>query len=162
MTGTDQIDGVFIKELVRFSDDRGFFQEVIRATDPFFTAGFAQFSWCRRNAGTITAWHFHPTQWDWWFVPHGLIDAVLHDLREDSPTKGHTFEIRLGEGTTDKVLAIPPGVAHGYIVIRGPMELFYITSQEYNRAHPAPPEGEEGRIPQDDPGIGYDWHEQRE
>ncbi len=157
MTKTGAVDGVIVKDLPRFPDERGFFQEIIRASDPFFAPGFAQFSWCRRKDGTITAWHLHPRQWDWWFVPHGVMKAVLHDLRVDSPTQGNTFEIYLGENNSEKVLAIPPGVAHGYKVTQGPMELFYVTSREYNWTHPAPPEGEEGRIPHDDPGIGYDW-----
>ena len=94
--------------LRRFPDERGFFEEIIRASDPFFK-GFAQFSWCTRREGTITAWHFHPSQWDWWFVPHGVMKAVLHDLRDQSPTRGNTFEIVLGGSTTEKVLAIPVG-----------------------------------------------------
>ena len=48
------IEGATVKELQRFSDERGFFEEIIRASDPFFK-GFAQFSWCRRREGTITA-----------------------------------------------------------------------------------------------------------
>ena len=150
------IAGAALKELTRYEDARGFFEEIIRGSDPFFR-GFAQLSWCRREAGVITAWHFHPTQWDWWFVPHGRMRAVLHDLREGSTTRGRTIEIELGEGTPERVLAIPNGVAHGYKVLDGPMELFYVTSVEYDREHPAPPLGEEGRIPHDDPGIGYDW-----
>ena len=146
------IEGATVKELQRLSDERGFFEEIIRASDPFFK-GFAQFSWCRRREGTITAWHIHPNQWDWWFVPHGVLKAVLHDLRDDSPTGGNTFEILLGENTAEKVLSIPSGVAHGYKVIQGPMELFYLTTHEYNREKPTPPFGEEGRIP----FIGYDW-----
>lgn len=150
------IAGVDLKELTRHDDARGFFQEIIRGSDPFFR-GFAQLSWCRRDAGVITAWHFHPNQWDWWFVPHGRIRAVLHDLREGSATRHRTFETELGEGTPDRVLAIPNGVAHGYKVLDGPMELFYVTSVEYNSKNPDPPIGEEGRIPHDDPSIGYDW-----
>jgi dTDP-4-dehydrorhamnose 3,5-epimerase len=151
------IEGATVKELRRFPDERGFFEEIIRASDPFFK-GFAQFSWCRRREGTITAWHLHPNQWDWWFVPHGVMKAVLHDLRNDSPTCGNTLEIYLGENTTERVLAIPNGVAHGYKVMQGPAELFYVTSHEYNREHPAPPAGEERRLAHDDPSIGYDWY----
>lgn len=150
------IAGAALKELTRHDDARGFFEEIIRGSDPFFR-GFGQLSWCRRSTGVITAWHFHPAQWDWWFVAHGRMRAVLHDLREGSPTWRRTFEIELGEGTPEGVLAIPNGVAHGYKVLDGPMELFYVTSLEYNSAHPAPPHGEEGRIPYDDPAIGYDW-----
>ncbi len=151
------IAGASLKRLTRHEDERGFFEEVIRASDPFFH-GFAQLSWCRRDTGVITAWHFHPSQWDWWFVPHGTIRAVLHDLRDGSVTRGATFEVELGEGTPDRVLAIPNGVAHGYKVLAGPMELFYITNTEYNRENPSPPIGEEGRLPYDDPRISYDWH----
>ena len=97
----------------------------------------------------MTAWHLHPTQWDWWFVPHGRLRAVLHDLRS-GPTSGHTFEVLLGEGAPDAVLAVPPGVAHGYKVLVGPAEILYVTSREYDPA-------EEGRLPHDDPSIGYDW-----
>ena len=150
------IAGAALKELIRYEDGRGFFEEIIRASDPFFLR-FAQFSWCRRSVGTVTAWHFHPTQWDWWFVAHGQIRAVLHDLRSDSTTRGVTFEVLLGEGAPDQVLAIPNGVAHGYKVLAGPMELFYVTSLEYNREYPSLPEGEEGRLAPDDASIGYDW-----
>lgn len=155
--GQGAIDGVAVKELVAHRDARGFFEEIIRASDAFFAPGFAQWSWCRRAEGVITAWHIHPTQWDFWFIPHGAAIVALHDLRPGSATAGVTQELRMGEGQGDLVLAIPPGVAHGYKVTSGPMELFYVTSREYNAAHPAPPHGEEGRIPHDDPDIGFDW-----
>jgi dTDP-4-dehydrorhamnose 3,5-epimerase len=48
------------------------------------------------------------------------------------------------------VVKIPPGVAHGYRVLEGPVHLFYIVSKEYDGT-------DEGRIPHDDPQIGYDW-----
>jgi dTDP-4-dehydrorhamnose 3,5-epimerase len=60
------------------------------------------------------------------------------------------MELLLGEHHGAKVLKIPPGVAHGYRVIQGPVHLFYITSQTYDPK-------DEGRIPHDDPSIGYDW-----
>lgn len=152
---TPTIEGVALKPLVRHRDERGFFEEILRGSDPFFQ-GFGQLSWCRRATGVVTAWHIHPTQWDFWFIPRGEARVALHDLRQDSSTRGVTWETILG--TDDpKVLAIPCGVAHGYKVLRGPMELFYVTSREYNAAHPAPPSGEEGRIPFDDQTIGYDW-----
>ena len=152
---TPAIVGVELKALIRHHDDRGFFEEIVRATDPFFR-GFAQLSWCRRETGVVTAWHWHPSQWDWWFVTHGTARVALHDLREGSPTRGVTWETMLTE-RHPTVLAIPNRVAHGYKVIEGPLELIYITSREYDAAHPGPPEGEEGRIPADDATIAYDW-----
>lgn len=152
---TAAIIGVELKPLIRRHDDRGFFEEIVRASDPFFRS-FAQLSWCRRETGVVTAWHWHPNQWDWWFVAHGAARVALHDLRQSSPTRGVTWETVLSEHEPS-VLAIPNGVAHGYKVTEGPMELVYITSREYNARHPIPPEGEEGRIPADDRSIGYDW-----
>ena len=151
------IEGAALLELERKVDDRGFFEEILRASDAIMSAGFAQWSWCERETGVITAWHVHPTQWDWWFIPFGRAKVALHDLRRDSGTQARTVELVLGAGGPDRVLAVPPGVAHGYRVLEGPMYLFYVTSREYNAASPAPPHGEEGRIPHDDPSIGYDW-----
>ena len=36
-----EIEGVVVKTLVTHADERGFFREVIRKTDPFFAEGFA-------------------------------------------------------------------------------------------------------------------------
>jgi dTDP-4-dehydrorhamnose 3,5-epimerase len=144
------IEGVEIKELITHSDERGFFREVIRVTDPFFKEGFGQWSHTITYTGAAKAWHIHQKQIDWWYVPIGVVKAVLVDLRESSPTKGERMELLLGEHHGAKVLKIPPGVAHGYRVIQGPVHLFYITSQTYDPK-------DEGRIPHDDPSIGYDW-----
>lgn len=149
--------GAELRTLERHEDARGFFSEILRISEQPPGAVFAQWSWCERKAGTLTAWHVHPRQWDWWFIPFGRAKVALHDLREDSPTRRMTVELELGK-VAHTVLAIPPGVAHGYLVLEGPMYLFYVTSREYNANHPAPPEGEEGRLPHDDPGIGYDWY----
>ncbi|HLF26820.1 MAG TPA: dTDP-4-dehydrorhamnose 3,5-epimerase family protein [Anaerolineae bacterium] len=144
------IDGVEVKELVTRSDERGFFRELIRVTDPFFKEGFAQWSHTVTYTGAAKAWHIHQKQIDWWYVAIGSVKAALIDLREGSSTKGERMDILLGEHYGPKVLKIPPGVAHGYRVLQGPVHLFYITSQTYDST-------DEGRIPHDDPSIGYDW-----
>ncbi len=92
----------------------------------------------------------HQIQTDWWYVAIGTVKVALHDTRADSPTHGETMEIIMGGDYTPRVLKIPPGVAHGYKVLEGPAHLFYVTSHTYNPT-------DEGRIPYDDPGIGYDW-----
>jgi dTDP-4-dehydrorhamnose 3,5-epimerase len=144
------IDGVVLKDLVTHTDERGFFREIIRVTDSFFGEGFGQFSHSLMYPGTAKAWHIHKTQIDWWYVPIGVLKVALHDLREGSPTKGETMEFFLGENQPARVLRIPPGVAHGCKAIGGVSHLFYITSLTYDPK-------EEGRIPHDDKGIGYDW-----
>ena len=144
------INGVIIKELISHTDERGFFRELIRVTDEFFGEGFGQWSHSKMYRDVIKAWHIHQKQVDWWYVPIGALKVVLHDLRAESPTRGQTMELFLGEQYGDKVLKIPPGVAHGCKVLSGEVHLFYITSNTYNPA-------DEGRMAHDDPVIGYDW-----
>jgi dTDP-4-dehydrorhamnose 3,5-epimerase len=144
------IEGVQVKELVGHADDRQVFREVIRVSDTFFAEGFGQLSYALMHPGTAKAWHVHRTQVDWWYVPSGALRLALFDTRTSSPTHRELQEILLGPEYGHKVVRIPPGVAHGCRVLGGPTQLFYVTSREYDPA-------EEGRIPHDDPTIGYDW-----
>jgi dTDP-4-dehydrorhamnose 3,5-epimerase len=140
------IEGVVLKQLVTHADERGFFREVIRETDDFFDR-FAQWSHSLMYAGTAKAWHIHQRQTDWWYVI-GAIKVALYDTREGSPTRGKLMEFMMGD-LEATCLRIPPGVAHGCRA----MELSHIL---YVTSHVYAPE-DEGRIPHDDPTIGYDW-----
>lgn len=144
------ISGVSLKELVRHPDERGFFEEIIRVSDPFFAEGFGQVSRSSMKLGVVKAWHIHKTQIDWWYVVQGTIKVALSDQRPESPTYKDLNEWVLGENGKNVVLKIPAGVAHGLKVIAGPADLVYVTSTVYNT-------DEEGRIRYDDPVIGYDW-----
>jgi dTDP-4-dehydrorhamnose 3,5-epimerase len=144
------IEGVSITELVTHTDGRGFFREIIRVTDDHFREGFGQWSHSLMYAGVAKAWHVHDKQIDWWYVPGGVLKVALHDRRSDSPTRGETMELFMGDGHPPFLLKIPPGVAHGCKCLAGPAHLLYVTSRVYD------PE-DEGRIPHDDPEIGYDW-----
>ncbi len=143
------IQGVWTKPLTQHRDERGFFCEIIRQTDDFFSEGFGQWSHSWMHPGTIKAWHIHQRQVDWWYIALGEVKAVLHDCRPDSPTYRLTNEFMMGDGREPFVLKIPPGVAHGLKTLT-PAHLFYITSRVYDPS-------DEGRIPHDDPAIGYDW-----
>ncbi len=145
------IDGVKIKELVRHPDERGYFEEIIRKNDDFFTEGFGQVSHSFMVAGVVKAWHVHKTQVDWWYIVKGKIHIALWDGRPESPTYKELNEYTLDSETgPNSVVKIPPGVAHGLKVISGPADLVYVTSGVYSK-------DEEGRIPYDDETIGYDW-----
>lgn len=140
------IEGVVLKDLTTHADERGFFREVIRETDEFFDH-FGQWSHSLMYPGTAKAWHIHHKQTDWWYVI-GAIKVALFDTRDGSPTKGELMEFLMGD-TAVKCLKIPPGVAHGCRAMQL-SHILYITSSVY-----AP--DDEGRIPHDDPAIGYDW-----
>jgi dTDP-4-dehydrorhamnose 3,5-epimerase len=144
------IDGVMFKDLETRVDARGFFREIIRVTDPFFTEGFGQWSHSLMYTGVTKAWHIHKAQVDWWYVASGVLKVALHDTRSNSPTYRETTEFLLGDHQPARVVRVPPGVAHGCICLSGPAHLFYITSKVYNP-------GDEGRIPHNSPEIGYTW-----
>jgi dTDP-4-dehydrorhamnose 3,5-epimerase len=144
------IEGVVIKDLITHTDERGFFREIIRTSDDFFSEGFGQWSHSLMYTGATKAWHIHKVQVDWWYVAGGLLKVVLHDMRPDSPTCHKTMELLMGDNQPACVLCVPPGVAHGCKAVNGPVHLFYVTSNVYNP-------DDEGRISYDDPEIGYDW-----
>lgn len=144
------IDGVLTKVLIRRPDERGFFEELIRVSDPIFAEGFGQLSRSSMITGVVKAWHVHKTQIDWWYVVKGTVKVALYDARPGSPTHKELNEFTLGEDGQDIILKIPAGVAHGLKVIKGPSELVYVTSGIYSK-------DEEGRIRYDEVDIGYDW-----
>jgi dTDP-4-dehydrorhamnose 3,5-epimerase len=144
------IEGVEIKELAVHEDERGFFCELIRGSDGFFKNQFAQLSHSMSKKGVFKAWHMHSKQTDWMYVALGDIKLALYDKREDSKTRGQLQEIRMGATFGRKVVKVPPGIAHGYKILNGPMHIIYVMNKEYDPA-------DELRIPHDDPGIGYDW-----
>jgi len=143
---SNPIEGVEFKDLVTHVDERGFFREIIRETDPFFDR-FGQWSHSLMYQGSAKAWHHHRRQTDYWYAI-GTLKVALYDLREDSPTKGELMEFFLGD-RFERCVRIPPGVAHGCRALEL-SHLLYLTSGVYDP-------DDEGRIPHDDPGIGYDW-----
>lgn len=145
------VDGVRIKQLKIFPDDRGFFAEVLKFGEDTFIE-VKQTSYTETYPGVIKAFHWHKKQTDVWFVSSGMVRVVLYDLRENSPTKGQTDVFYIGQRNPLLIL-IPPGVAHGYQVLgRESAKVFYHTDQVYNPDNP-----DEERINFDDPRIGFDW-----
>ncbi len=144
------IVGVEIKELKNHSDERGFFMEIIRNTDSFFKEGFGQLSCSKVFQGVIKAWHLHRIQTQWTYILSGSAKVVLHDTRKNSKTYGTTTELLVGDNYSPMVYKFPPGVAHGYKCINGPMLVLYVTSGVYDLT-------DEMRIHHNDKIIGYDW-----
>ncbi len=145
------ITGVQIFKCERHADDRGFLTEIARSS------ALTNFDWQQTNytvahGGVIKAFHWHQNQADLWYCVSGNIQTVLYDRRADSPTKGETQVIVMGEHNSVAVL-IPIGVAHGYRVLgEASAGLVYHVSREYDAKNP-----DEERIPHDDPAIGFDW-----
>ena len=145
------IHGVRIKKLLLHADDRGFFTEALKFGEETY-ADIKQTSYTETYPGVIKAFHWHKRQTDIWCVIRGMAQVVLHDLREESETKGHTEVLHTGEKNY-LLISIPPGVAHGYRVLgEDRVGLFYHTTEAYDPQNP-----DEERISWDDPQIGFDW-----
>jgi dTDP-4-dehydrorhamnose 3,5-epimerase len=82
-------------------------------------------------------------------VLQGEIMDVVVDLREESPTYGQHFAIKLS-AENKKQLLIPHGFAHGFTVLSETAIVFYKCDQFYNKAS-------EGGIRFDDPALNIDW-----
>lgn len=146
-----KIKDVKFKKLTRHADERGFFAEVVR-DDEEIVKRFGQLSVSKTLPGVIKAFHYHKKQDDIWFFPAGNARVVLHDLRDDSKTKGTSESFIMGEDNPSCLL-IPKGVAHGYQVLGNePVVITYLTTESYD-----PKDPDEERLEWDDPKIGYDW-----
>lgn len=153
----EEIKGVEVKVLKTHPDDRGFFREIVRKTDPFFPeGGFGQWSHSRMQKNVVKAWHYHHLQTDWWYIGAGCVEAVLFDNRKESPTLGKKMVVKMSGGEPEfgdarcVCVRIPPGVLHGLRVLSEDAHLFYITSHTYNPQ-------DEGRYPFNDPIVEHDW-----
>lgn len=144
-----QIAGVEFKQLRTHPDNRGFFREVLRKDDAFFSE-FGQAAHAVLYDKVIKAWHYHREQTDYWYVVSGVMRVGLYDMREESPTYGQTMDFLMGDHQESSCLCIPPMVAHGCKALQGPVHIFYMMSHLYN------PE-DEGRRPYNDPAIPFDW-----
>jgi len=145
------IEGVVVKTCTMHADDRGVLVEVVRDDEPVFR-DVRQTTYTVAYPGVVKAFHWHRRQWDVWFFASGMAQVVLYDLRDGSPTQGQTDVLYMGS-RRPLVVAIPPGVAHGYRVLgTEPAALFYHTTEHYDPADP-----DEERLPWDDARIGFDW-----
>lgn len=143
-------EGVYIKNLVTHEDERGFFREILRVTDPFFDLSFGQWSHSRMKTGVIKAWHYHKIQTDFWYVSRGILKVGLYDLRQESSTFRQTMSLEMGDETSALLIKIPAMVAHGCKAVHGPVDLLYLMTHTYNP-------DDEYRMAQDDPEINFKW-----
>ncbi len=82
-------------------------------------------------------------------VVGGRVFDVAVDLRKSSPTFGRWVGIELSEGN-HRELWIPPGFAHGFLVLSESADFLYKTTDYYAPEH-------ERSVAWNDPAIGIDW-----
>lgn len=139
------ISGVRLEMLESYSDARGDFRELFRAsTHP---ERFQQSNHSHSKQGVLRGLHYHRYQADLWYVVRGSIRVGLADLREhtDSPVT-QSF---IMSGDDPRTLYIPPGVAHGFFALTD-ADLIYLVTQEYDST-------DEHGIAWDDPSLNLGW-----
>ncbi len=150
-----EIPEVVLIEPRFFSDERGFFMETYKYSE--FTAfgiidRFVQDNHSYSKRGVLRGLHYQnppKAQGKLVRVIAGEVFDVAVDIRKGSPTYGKWFGVKLSE-ENKKMLYIPPGFAHGFLVLSETAEVLYKTTEEYSPEH-------EAGIIWDDPEIGIDW-----
>lgn len=147
---------VLILEPKVFGDHRGFFLE--SWAEPTFNAAvgqdvrFVQDNHSRSARGVLRGLHFQ-------LPPHaqgklvrctaGAVFDVAVDMRRDSPRFGRWVGVELS-ADNHRQLWIPPGFAHGFLVLSDTADFLYKTTELY-----APQA--EGAVRWNDPAIGIEW-----
>lgn len=142
------IKGVYTIPLKTFGDTRGFFFETFRRSWIPEAREMVQGNCSFSSAGVLRGLHYHLKQADLWNVPVGQVRAVLYDFRQESPTRGASEVVEMGEANR-VALYIPKGVAHGFLALRESY-MTYLVDEFYDNS-------DELGILWNDPVLKVDW-----
>lgn len=150
------LPGVLVLEPVRHGDARGFFleswnQRAFREATGV-DAHFVQDNHSRSAAGVLRGLHLQVAphaQGKLVRVAAGEVFDVAADVQPGSPTFGQWVGVALS-GDNCRQLWIPPGYAHGFLVLSETADFLYKTTDYYH------PEAERS-IRWDDPTLGIQW-----
>lgn len=138
-----------------FGDARGFFLETFHRERYAEMAGiqyeFVQDNHSRSAKGVLRGLHFQKTnpQGKLVRVVTGAVFDVAVDIRKDSPTFGSWVGEVLSE-ENKRQLWVPPGLAHGFLVLSDFADFEYKCTDYYNPA-------DEGALRWNDEHVGIDW-----
>jgi dTDP-4-dehydrorhamnose 3,5-epimerase len=150
-----ELPGLLLIEGTRHRDARGFFAETFRES-AFSESGivlpFVQDNHARSSGGVLRGLHYQlppKAQGKLIRVVQGEVFDVAVDLRRGSPTYGGWAGTRLS-GEEGRMLWIPPGFAHGYLVLSETVDLTYKVTAEYDGAL-------DRGVLWNDPAVGVRW-----
>ncbi|MBB6289738.1 dTDP-4-dehydrorhamnose 3,5-epimerase [Pseudomonas sp. SJZ103] len=150
-----ELPGVLIIEPKVFDDERGFFYESFNARDFAQATGlqqeFVQDNHSRSQKGVLRGLHYQVehAQGKLVRVTAGEVLDVAVDIRQSSPAFGKWASVRLSTDNS-RQLWIPPGFAHGFVVLSDYAEFLYKTTDYYTPSA-------ERCIRWDDPDLNIDW-----
>ncbi len=148
------IDGVLLLKPKVFGDERGYFVETWqqkRYAELGIDLPFVQDNHSKSTKGILRGLHFqkkHP-QGKLVMVSFGEVFDVAVDIRPNSPTFGKWFGAILSQENQHQ-LWIPPGLAHGFVVLSDVAHFHYKCTDYY-----CP--GDEGSVRWNDPDLAIEW-----
>jgi dTDP-4-dehydrorhamnose 3,5-epimerase len=152
---TTVIHDVFILEPKIFGDERGWFSESFNAQD-FARAIESDYEFVQDNHSFSRQWtlrglHYQleNTQGKLVRVVAGAVFDVAVDIRKSSPTYGKWVGVELSS-ENHKQMWIPPGLAHGFLVLTPTAEFLYKTTDYYDPTS-------EVCLAWNDPTVGIQW-----
>jgi len=150
-----RIPDVLLLEPKVFGDERGFFFESFNqrvfAEVTGLNVAFVQDNHSRSARNVLRGLHYQVEQAQGKLVRvvAGAVFDVAVDIRPDSKTYGQWVgEILSGENK--RQLWVPPGLAHGFVVLSDFAEFLYKTTDYYAPEH-------ERCIAWNDPDLAIDW-----
>jgi dTDP-4-dehydrorhamnose 3,5-epimerase len=150
-----KLQGCVVIEPEVFGDDRGFFLETFQAERYADLAGitspFVQDNHSRSARGVLRGLHFQKNkpQGKLVRVVKGEVYDVAADIRQGSPTFGQWEGIILSEENKTQ-LWVPPGFAHGFVVLSDTADFEYKCTDYYDPS-------DEGSILWNDPELNIPW-----
>ena len=154
VTATAIADVLIIEPKV-FGDSRGFFFESFNQRDFNAATGtdfnFVQDNHSRSEKGVLRGLHYQlgQPQGKLVRVVRGAVFDVAVDIRPASPTFGKWVGVELNEHD-NRQMWVPPGLAHGFLVLSDSADFLYKTTDFYAPA-------QERCIAWDDPSLGIKW-----
>ena len=137
-----------------FEDARGFFFESFNSRE-LKKAGidfqFVQDNQSRSTRGVLRGLHYQVRQPQGKLVRvvRGEVFDVAVDIRRESPSFGKWVGVTLSE-QNKQMFWIPPGFAHGFLVLSESADFLYKTTDFYSPA-------DERTIVWNDPQLGIEW-----
>ncbi len=149
------IPDVIVLEPKVFFDERGFFMESYNSVAFEEAVGqkwdFVQDNHSRSTKHVLRGLHYQVEnpQGKLVRVVKGAVYDVAVDIRKSSPTYGQWVGMELSEDN-HHMAWVPPGFAHGFVVLSETAEFLYKTTNLYSRGH-------ERSIVWNDPDLKIDW-----
>lgn len=127
--------GVKVVEHRVFHDERGYFEETFhhaRFAEHGLPTAFVQDNHSRSRRGVLRGlhWQRRVPQGKLVMPIRGTIFDVAADVRPDSPTFGQWYGLTLSD-RAPRSLWIPPGYAHGFLVLSDEADVVYKCTAHY-------------------------------